>query len=395
MPAPGVRKRAPLVAVAATAVAFLLLAFLAVRNAAVADRGRHPDRAETLWPTHPAVVTDRALLAIAKTAARGQAPPQSLNRDIRQIAVRAPLSPDPFLIKGAIAKTHGEGAAAEALLTEAKIRDPRSRGARYLLAERYFETGRMTAGLVEMQVLVGLQPQGASALVPALVDYAKTPGAVSQLREFFRHHQLTEAGVLSILAADPANADLVMSLATNSHNPEPDWRQVLVTQLAAAGQYDKAYDSWVRLTGAPPHRGLYNARFAALSPPPPFNWTYADTAEGVAEPGDQGALDVLYYGRVSAVLASQLMPVLPGSYRLGMKVAASDGETTAIRWKVRCLPGEAVLFELPLREGATSGTFTVAQTCKAARLELVGVAGDVPATTQLSISGLSLDAVAR
>ena len=111
---------------------------------------------------------------IAATAARGQSPPPSLSEDVRRIATLAPLSPEPFLFEGAVAETKGNGRDGEALLTEARARDPRSRGARYLLAERYIRTGRMADGFIEMQVLIGLQAQGLTAFVPAVVTVIAT-----------------------------------------------------------------------------------------------------------------------------------------------------------------------------------------------------------------------------
>ena len=146
--------------VAVVAVAGALLAFQVIRTAAVADREAHSALAEAAWPSHPAVLTDRALLAIASAAARGQPVPEATRVDVRRIAAKAPLSPDPFLIEGAIAETEGRSNAAETLLLAARSRDPRSRGARFLLADRFLRTGRITAALIEMQALVSLQSRG-------------------------------------------------------------------------------------------------------------------------------------------------------------------------------------------------------------------------------------------
>ena len=110
------------------AIGAALFGFQIIRTAAVADREARPALAAALWPSHPAVLTDRALLAIASAAARGRSVPGSTRADVRRIAVKAPLSPDPFLIEGAIAETEGRGEAAERLLVAARDRDPRSRG---------------------------------------------------------------------------------------------------------------------------------------------------------------------------------------------------------------------------------------------------------------------------
>jgi len=395
MAARGAGKPAGLAAIIAVGVGAILLTFQIVRNAAVADRERHPALAAALWPSHPSVLMDKALLEIATAAADGGTPPAAIDANVRRIAVHAPLSADPFVIRGAIMQTQGRDALSERLLDEARSRDPRSRAARYLLAERYFRTGRMTDGLVEMQVLVGLQSQMAQGFVPALVAYSQTPGAVPQMRGFFRGRPRVEAGVLSALSADAANAELVLALASNTRNPDPDWRAPLLSQLVAAGQYERAHALWLRLTGAKLGSGLYNPRFAAGTAPPPFNWIYANSPEGVASADGKGRLDILYYGRAQVTLASQVMVLAPGTYRLAMKVDGSEGEPSAIRSVIHCLPSEKPIAELPFRPGMTAGSFVVPGECRAARLDLVGVPGDVPATTELTISDPRLEPEAR
>lgn len=377
--------------VALVAVAAVLLSFQVVRSAAVADRVERPVIASALWASHPAVLSDQALLAIAVAARDGQSVPPSVRADVRRIAAKAPLSPEPFLIEGAIAETEGRGIAAERLLLAARDRDPRSRGARYLLAERYFKTGRITAALIEMQALVSLQSRGAEVFVPALVAFARTPGAVPQLKAFFRRYPQVESAALSVLSLEPANADLVLALA-NQRRPDPDWRPTLVSVLATDGQYARAHAAWTRLSGVRAVPGLFNPAFADTPAPPPFNWAFPDSSEGVAEPDGKGGLEILYYGRANAVLASQLLLLPAGRYRLAMRVADAGGEASAVRWVARCAKAGEVLAELPLRAGPVAGGFAVPAGCEAQWLELQGVAGDVPRTTELSISGFRLTA---
>jgi len=378
-----VARRAVVVSIAA------LLGFQVIRTAAVADREAHPGLAAGLWPSHPSVLTDSALFSIATAAAQGQLVSDATRADVRQIAVKAPLSPDPFLIEGAIAETEGHSGASERLLLAARGRDPRSRGTRFLLAERYFRTGRITDALIEMQVLVGLQSRGLEVFIPALVGYARTPGAVPQLRAFFTQYPRLEADVLALLAQDAANADLVLSLATQ-RKPVPDWRGTLVTALASSGQYDKAHAIWGRMSGIDARPGLFNPAFAEIAAPAPFNWTFNQTAEGVAEPDGKGGVSVLYYGRAKAVLASQLLLLSSGSYRLAMKVDGASGEAGAIHWGLRCANTDKVLADLPMHADAAATGFTVPSGCPAQWLELMGVAGDMPQTTELTIANLQL-----
>ena len=377
--------------VAFVALVAALLSFQVLRTAAAADRQARPAVAQALWPAHPAVMTDRALVSIAVAAVRGQSVPEETRAAVRRIAMRAPLSPDPFLIEGAVAETEGRSTSAERLLLAARDRDPRSRGARYLLAERFFRTGRITAALIEMQALVSLQSRGAEAFVPALVAFARTPGAVPQLKAFFRQYPQVESAVLSVLALDPANADVVLSLAT-ARQPDPTWQRNLISALATDGQYARAHSVWARLNGIRAGAGLFNPAFADIAPPPPFNWAFPEASEGVAEPDGKGGVDVLYYGRAKAVLASQLLRLPAGQYRLAASVSDASGEVAAIRWLVRCAKADKVLAQLPLRAGSVAGGFAVPAECEAQWLELQGVAGDLPRTSELKIHDLRLTA---
>ena len=381
------------VRIAAVALVAALLAFQVIRSAAVAEREARPALAAALWPSHPAVLTDQSLLAIASAAARGRPVPEETRADVRRIATKAPLSPDSYLIEGAIAETEGRAQQAEALLLAARSRDPRSRGARFLLADRFLRTGRITDALIEMQALVSLQSRGVEVFEPTLAQFARSPGAVPQLKAFFAKYPRVEASVLSILAGDAANADVVLQLA-NAREPNPDWRGTLVEALASSGQYAKAHSTWARLSGVRPQAKLFNPRFADIAAPPPFNWALPETGEGVAEPDGKGGINVLYYGRARAILASQLLLLPPGTYRLAMKVADASGSAGALHWTLRCANKNLALADLPLRAGLAASRFMVPGDCQAQWLELQGLAGDTPQTTELAVHDLRLAAEA-
>lgn len=373
--------------------AVLLLAaaasFQVIRTAAVADRESRPRLAQALWPGHPRIMTDRALLAVAEAAKAGEGVSPSLRAEVRRLAVKAPLSSDPFLIEGAIAETEKRSADAEQLLVAARSRDPRSRAARYLLADRYLRTGRITEALVEMQALVSLQG-GGEVFAPAVAAYARTPGAAEELRAFFRRYPRVEAAVLTQLAFDAANADLVLSLARNP-DPDPDWRRTLIATLIGAGDYRRAHAIWVRVGGGAPGRGLFNPSFQPVAALPPFNWEFPQVPDGVAEPDGRGGLDVLYYGRGDSALARQLLILPPGpGYRLAASASQVSGEEGALRWLLRCAGDHRPIADLPIRQGRSAARFAVPAGCDAQWLELRGKAGDIPRTSELKMSGLEL-----
>jgi hypothetical protein len=250
-------------------------------------------------------------------------------------------------------------------------------------------TGRVAAGLMEMHALVGLQMAGSEALGPALVAYARSPGAIPQLRTFCRRYPTMEAGILNMLATDAANADLVLALARNVRTPQPDWRINLLNALVADKAYARALQTWARLSGERPALGPFNPAFARSPAPPPFNWQFPQSADGVAEPDGKGGLTVLYYGRERAVLARQLIVLPPGAYRLAMRVEGG-GSAGLLRWSVRCADGDAIIALVPLPVGAGAGTVQVPDGCAAQWLELEGTPVEAPRTIELTIRDLRL-----
>jgi hypothetical protein len=370
-----------------------LLAFQVVRASVMALP--FADRlliAQRIWPDHPRQLIDQAMGEIGVAAASGRAVSEATMARVRSAAAKAPLSAEPFLIQGAIAQTEGRGSQAERLFQTARDRDPRSLAARYFLSELYFRTGRIPQGLIEMAALARIEPRAAAPFLPAVAAYARTPGAVPQLKRFFRTRTDVELDVLSLLSQDARNAELVLALATvDRTDPPPEWRKRIVQSLVHAGQFGKARAIWLRLNRLQDSPGLFNPRFEKLAATPPFNWTYSETSDGLAEPSGAGRLEVLYYGRQPAVLASQLLSLQPGRYRLGMEIS---GETQAdgLQWSVRCANRNQKLIRLPLRGRAPNGAFAVPPNCPAQWIELQGTPGEMPRTVEVSVGGLRLAA---
>lgn len=373
----------------------LLLAFHAVRTAAVADRTTRGKIGARLWPSHPAVELNRTMAEIGVLARRGQMPSRQILRQVEEIAVKTPLAPEPFLIKGALYQAAGRQEQAARLFSEARNRDPRSDAARYFLADYYFRSRRTEQALIEMAAFARLVPNGSTQFAPALAAFAKTPGAVPHLRILFRRSPEFEPAVLAELAADAGNADLILALAEpidpNPRAPAPAWQSRILGELVAKSQFAKALEVWRRLTGERHGGGaIFNTAFESSSAPPPFNWRYGTTG-GVAEPAN-GRLRVIYYGRQDASLAQQLLLLPPGRYQLAMTVSGQSPGLSSLVWSVTCLPQATTIFSLPLKpmSGAQGGSFSVPANCPAQRLELKGLIGEFPQSVDVAIGNLRL-----
>ena len=380
-----------ILAVAAT----LLAAVVVVRNAAVLQFAEsEPKRAAAVWAAHPSSEVWLGLTEIGLTARkRGSVSAATLSR-IRDAAVKSPLSPEPYLVRGVEAQLANDPEQARRAFLAAKLRDGRSIPARYFLAELYFRKGDVSHGLREIALLARMVPSGTASLAPYIATYAKNPRTRPELQALFRSDPMLENAALTALATDAANTDLVLDLA-GPRGATPAWTTTLIDSLVRAGQYGKARAVWAKLAHVPgnPDALLFDAQFQGSPAPGPFNWTLVSSTLGLAERQPGGRLHVLYYGQDEGVLASQLLVLPAGRYRLAMRVAGDINHAGALRWTVTCQGSNSVIASLPLGDAARLGkglTFDVPAGCAAQSFALTGHAPEIVQQTDLTISGLQL-----
>jgi hypothetical protein len=301
----------------------MLVAVMVVRSAFVAAYvAQEPAKAAAAWSGHPSVIFANGLEQVGRTAAAGKTVDMANLGPMLAASAKAPLAPEPFLVRGVEARTNGNEALAARAFLEARRRDPRSVAARYFLADHYLQTGQTRLGLGEISSLVKLVPQSLASIAPYLASYARSPGAVPEVRNMLRQHPDLEPWLLGALAADPNNYQLALSLWSGRRDAGArDWQQRLVNSLVEAGRYGEAEAAWRRFSPNPKRKGeLVDPDFTS-SAMPPFGWSFASGPAGLAEPDGGGRLHLLYYGRDDLVLANQLLMLRPGSYQLSMRVS--------------------------------------------------------------------------
>jgi len=366
-----------------------------VRNAAVIQYAEtKPEVAARLWPSHPASKLWLGLTEIGHSAGRGAPVGQSTLDLVWDAAGKAPLAPEPFLVRGVQAQLAGNQAVAEAAFAAAKLRDGRSIPARYFLAEQYFRNGDAPSGLREISVLARMVPNGVTSLAPYIATYAKDPRNRMHLQALFRSDPMLEQAALTTLATDPRNAALILGLATPSATA-PQWAGTLVQSLVAARQYDEAYRVWAGSAHIQPDadRAVFDAEFAGSDAPPPFNWTLTSSTVGLAERQPGGRLHAIFYGQEDGILARQLLLLKPGRYRLAMRISGDPARASTLAWNLTCADAKTQLVALPLsdqKRAASGVTFDVPATCAAQSLELAGSAPEVAQQADVIVSGLTL-----
>jgi hypothetical protein len=376
----------------------LYVAWWVVSIGIVQAEDENPFIAAKVAPDHPRV---QISLAMVYFMLQGGRVPDDRRRAALDALRRAPLADEPYLLAAVNALATGKNAQGEKLLEETRRRNPRERLARLLLLDRYLRENKVKESVVEMKALGNLVTGASSVLTPALARMAQDPVTAAQMVPMLRGQPKLQEAVLENLVGSGAEPAVVLNVAgpaAHSGASEP-WKGALLARLIGRHDLGGAWNLWKSFTGYRDDgagKGLYDAGFAGLPGPPPFNWELTGAGPGVAERGDH-LLQVDYFGRDTGSLASQLLMLKPGRYRLSFRASGNaSGEGARLVWAVACDPGDARLLELPVTGVATapkkfSAVFAVPATgCPAQWLRLSGVAGDVESAQQAAISGLTL-----
>jgi hypothetical protein len=375
-------------------VAAGLMATQVVRNAAVASMaGPSPEAAAQFWSSHPATEISFAMTQIALAARGRQSVPSAVFTTMSDAAAREPLAPEPYLVRGVQAELSSDGEHAQQAFEAAQWRDPRSLPAAYFLADRYFRAGDVDHGLEEIAALARLSPNGNVTVAPYLAVYGRNPANWPVLRTMFRANpQLADSALLA-MASNMATAPAVLALADAREKPEDaHWLPALINTWVAAGQYAKAHAIWSRTAARAGGQLIYDASFSDTSALPPFNWALTSSGVGLAERQPGGRLHVVFYGQEDGILASELLLLAPGEYRLSMQLLGDAARARILNWSVWCDKGDAPVASVSIDAAAARGwQFTIPSGCAAQWLRLSGASGDLPQQVDVTVSGLKLE----
>lgn len=369
----------------------ILLAWLVVRTSAVdALIRRNPVAAAMVSPNNPRV---KIALAMVEFRLNGGRVNEASREGAFSALSQSPLAEDPFMLAGIDALAKGDEQKGEALLVETRRRDPRSRTARLVLLDRYLRTNRTAQAGVEIAVLNRLIAQAAEVLVPELARMIADPKTGDALIGLLRDDREMRDAVLAKLASNGADPDLILRVARRTgaggRGPAPAWQPALLAKMVEKGDVERASRLWRGFAGvkeADSGTAPYDGTFRGVPGPAPFNWQFLSGAAGVAERSKAQSLDVEYYGRERAALASQLLMLRPGRYRLSFRAEGdASGQGSRLAWLVSCNgSGGAQLLEAPLRgvgstPKAIAGIFVVPpQGCPAQWLRLMGIPDEFP-----------------
>jgi hypothetical protein len=390
-------RRSPVATVVIVLLSLLLCLEIGRLSFAAARAESDPGLAFRLAPASPDVLASKAMAQVGQAAATGGNPAPETFAQLRRLLRSAPLRPEPLLVQAAMSERAGDYSTAERLLLTARMRDPRSLPALYLLADVWLRQGKIVAGLRQMAMLSRFMPGTSIQLVPALAEYARVPGAQEKLSEVLSGNPQLKKPLFAALSADPDNAELILALADDELSPSDPgtraWESRLLNGLISRRDYGRAYGLWRRFSGlgSSVPALLFNGEFKTVPAPPPFNWNLSSSGAGIAEAGD-GALSVLYYGRDDITLASQLLLLPPGTYRFEARVSGQVVPGSLV-WSLQCAQGSA-LSDNPMTVPVATLTFTVPSSgCAAQWLQLQGKSADMPQQSDAEIAQAHLQRV--
>jgi hypothetical protein len=189
----------------------------------------------------------------------------------------------------------------------------------------------------------------------------------------------------------------VLALASRDEAETGWWLPRILTTLTAAGDYTRAREIWASASRARTEPGswIYDGSFSDPKAPPPFNWTLTSSTLGLAEREAGGRLHIVYYGHDDGFLATQLLVLTPGTYRLFMELLGEPSRARLLNWSLWCDKASVPVGSITLDAAAAKGwRFEVPKGCAAQWLKLGGSAAEISQPSDVTISGLKLERAA-
>ena len=367
---------------------------------------RYPQVAAEFAPDHPRVVAERVNHELQS---QGGLVSGDTKGAARTALRSAPMLMEPLLLGAIDRLLVNDDRRARQLLTHALARNPRSEIARLLMLEIDLRTNDVRRAVFDMTILGRLLPDVRKVFVPELARLARDPRTNRTLAPVLRADPDIMAQVLVHLAGEGASPRLILELAGNIPTAPPppnvtDWREPLLQAMVARGEFENAHRLWAAFAGMNANgsrRSVYDGGFRRLPGLPPFNWKLSASEVGAAEPAKAGGLEVQYYGREAGDLATQLMTLAPGRYRLVFRAEGEMGDAAQPRlfWRIACAAKGPLILDLPIVKISFAGRtiaseFNVPAACSGQWLKLVGVPTEFPKVENLTIREIGIQPVA-
>jgi hypothetical protein len=242
--------------------------------------------------------------------------------------------------------------------------------------QRFVDRGDVAGALDEFDIALRTSSAAPDILFPVLAGATTDPALTAPIAALldrpqewgvmFLNYAITDAGVA------PAISEVVLAMRDRRAITDNQIDQILISELVSEREFEQAR----RVNDAfhPRSRGrnlVQNSDFSDPASVFPFGW-------GLIQKGDRGAQRSIVHGRPALTyqsspggtgqVASQLLTLEPGGYRLVTKTAVGDSDSVSRPfWTLTCADrggAQIVLLDQPARSGASAATeFTVPPAC--------------------------------
>lgn len=329
-----------------------------------------------------------ATLAEQLVAQSPDAPP-SRSGTLAMAALRQqPLNPKALRVLAVIAAQKSDAKKASALIRLADGQSRRDVGTQLWLIEEAVQRGDTRQALAHYDIALRTHPNAFTTLFPILLTAVDTPQIRQALAPYIRRDELWAPQFMAHAIENSSNLPALVDLLLGSgglHDPAASRAQGfnLVNRLISVSLFTQARRLYAGIKGTNPAR-LTDTGFTfgeGASPPDPLNWQLRSDADAsgqfLAGANGRPQLSLLVAPATTATVASKLLFVSPGRYRLSANVPVIDADDGAeLRWQLRCPSvGGRPIWSTAIPAGASSADVVIPRDCTVQYLDLVAGGG--------------------
>lgn len=317
---------------------------------------------------------------------------------------KAPLSPRALSLIGYSREAHGEKSRVRHTFWLSQRLSRRDIASQVWLSNQAALAGDAKAALSHFNIALTTKPESSAILFPVLAKALATSEIQQEFGATVRARPEWLAGALIYLAGNTADPqDVARAIALAGGLPATDEYQqaegILLSQLAARSGPAAARNFYLTLHGAEKSVPV-SLSFTKASVDPlrqPMTWQLSSTSNLAANIVSEGretayALNGSATPQTSGVLASKLLFLSPGSYRLRARTELS-GDRPALQGVLNCMQeaSPVEVWRRPLVAGTAVQSVFVPANCPVQRFELILRNDSGEQQADLQVFSLSLE----
>ncbi len=273
----------------------------------------------------------------------------------------------------------------------------------------YSQARRYSKALAEMEYALRSSEDVRRVVLPELAKTIRNPEGRRAVAEVLARGPAWREEFIRSAESQPLRPEEARELLelVQARRPNADLsleKGLYLQALLKSGQAREARAVWLQ-SFPDAERGRYqhifDGAFTGRPGAQPFGWVLHDREAGRAEfiraDARTSHLEVNYFGGNSAVLAEQMLALMPGGYQLSFAARSDSGISSGdLFWIVSCAPDGPELARIPVKAPQPAQRRYQAELrvpasgCAGQRLRLIAEPGDVAAAFTVQIADLGM-----